>query len=553
MDELFALLNFGGFTALLLWGVHMVQTGVQRAFGTRLRSVMGRALGTRMRAFFTGLGITAAIQSSTATGLMITSFAAGGLVALTPGLAAMLGANVGTTIIVQLLSFNVAALAPALILFGVWSFRRHQPSRRRDLGRAFIGFGLLLLALQELVQLLSPLQEAVAVQVLLNALSDQPIIALLGAAALTWAAHSSVAVVVLIMSMAGHDLVTPALAYALVLGANLGTSINPVLEGPVSGNPASRRLPIGNLGTRIAGCVLAILLLPWIPKAMAWLTTDPARAVANFHTLFNVIVALAFLPVLHLYSELISRLLPKRTDPDDPTRPLYLDESAREVPAIALGNASREALRMADMLQSLLGMARAGLLSDNRHRAGHAHYICTAVNRLDILITTYLATLDQDSMSKSDHQRLNDTLAFTKNLTRAANLVTRGLLEHIEKQTQKGWSLDAGQSDELISVIDRLMRNQRRMAALFVAEDIRSARYLAYEKDHFRKLETEATEKHLVEIKTGKAAQTEISSFFLNFMRDAKTINSHLVEAAAYPILARHNELLPNRLRETEF
>src|SRR5690554_4957991 len=202
MDELFALLNFGGFTALLLWGVHMVQTGVQRAFGTRLRSVMGRALGTRMRAFFTGLGITAAIQSSTATGLMITSFAAGGLVALTPGLAAMLGANVGTTIIVQLLSFNVAALAPALILFGVWSFRRHQPSRRRDLGRAFIGFGLLLLALQELVQLLSPLQEAVAVQVLLNALSDQHIIALLGAAALTWAAHSSVAVVVLIMSMA---------------------------------------------------------------------------------------------------------------------------------------------------------------------------------------------------------------------------------------------------------------------------------------------------------------------------------------------------------------
>lgn len=553
MDELFALLNFGGFTALLLWGVHMVQTGVQRAFGTRLRSVMGRALGTRTRAFFTGLGITAAIQSSTATGLMITSFAAGGLVALTPGLAAMLGANVGTTIIVQLLSFNLAALAPALILFGVWSFRRHQPSRRRDLGRAFIGFGLLLLALQELVQLLSPVQDAVAVQVLLNALSDQPIIALLGAAALTWAAHSSVAVVVLIMSMAGHDLVTPALAYALVLGANLGTAINPVLEGPVSGDPASRRLPIGNLGTRIAGCVLAVLLLPWIPKAMALLTSDSARAVANFHTLFNVIVALAFLPALHLYSELISRLLPKRTDPDDPTRPLYLDESAREVPAIALGNASREALRMADMLQSLLGMARASLLSDNRHRIGHAHYICTAVNRLDILITTYLATLDQDSMSKNDHQHLNDTLAFTKNLTRAASLVTRGLLEHTEKQTQKGWSLDAGQRDELVSVIDRLMRNQRRMAALFVAEDVRSARYLAYEKDHFRKLETEATEKHLVEIKTGKAAQTEISSFFLNFMRDAKTINSHLVEAAAYPILARHNELLPNRLRETEF
>lgn len=551
MDELFALLNFGGFTALLLWGIHMVQSGVQRAFGTRLRSVMGRALGTRPRSFFTGLGITAAVQSSTATGLMITSFAAGGMVSLLPGLAAMLGANVGTTIIVQLLSFNLSAVAPAFILFGVWLFRRHQPSRRRDMGRTLIGFGLLLLALHELVQLLTPLQSSPVVRMLLDTLADQPVFALLLAAILTWAAHSSVAVVVLIMSLAAQGLVTPTLSIALVLGANLGTAINPVLEGPVSGDPAARRLPIGNLGTRIVGCTLALLLLPWIPAAMSWLTADPARAVANFHTLFNILVALLFLPLLQPYSDLITRLLPKRPNPDDPSRPLYLDESAHEVPGIALGNASREALRLADMLQALLGMARASLLSDNRHRIGHARYICGAVNQLDILITTYVATLDQESMSKSDHQRMNDTLNFTKNVTRAANLVCSGLLKHSDALAQKGWTLNSEQHDELISVMDRLMRNQRRMAALFVAEDIRSARYLAYEKDHFRKLEANATEKHLQEIKSGELKHAEMGSFFLNILRDAKTINSHLVEAAAYPILARHNELLPNRLRET--
>lgn len=552
MKELFALLNFGGYTALLLWGIHMVQTGVQRAFGARLGVVMGHALGTRTRSFLTGIGITAAIQSSTATGLMITSFAAGGMLALVPGLAAMLGANVGTTIIVQLLSFNLSALAPALILIGVWSFRRHQPSRRRDLGRVFIGFGLLLLALHELVQLLAPVQDAPMLVVILDALTDQPIIALLLAAALTWAAHSSVAVVVLIMSMASHDLVTPSLAFALVLGANLGTAINPVLEGPRDNDPASRRLPIGNLGTRLVGCVLALLLLPWIPKAMMMLTSDSARAVANFHTLFNVIVALIFLPILGHYAELITRLLPKRTNPDDPTRPLYLDESAHEVPAIALGNASREALRVADMLQSLLGMARASILSDNRHRINHAHYIYKAVSRLDVLITTYLATLDQDSMNKGDHQRLSDILIFTNNISRAAGMVISGLLAHTENLTQKGWTLTAKQRDELIDVVDRLMRNQRRMAALFVAEDVRSARYLAYEKDYFRKLESDAAEKHLIEIKSGKLQHAELGSFFLNMLRDAKTINSHLVEAAAYPILARHDELLPNRLRELE-
>src|SRR5699024_6116585 len=168
-----------------------------------------------------------------------------------------------------------------------------------------------------------------------------------------------------------------------------------VLEGGSGSDPASRRLPLGNLGTRVVGCVLALIVLPWIPQAMALLTSDASRAVANFHTLFNVLVALLFFPLLGKYSALIVRLLPIRPDPAVPSRPLYLDDSAHEVPAIALGNAAREALRIADMLQSLLGMVRASLLDDNRHRVSHARYVASAVSRLEMLITTYLATTDQ--------------------------------------------------------------------------------------------------------------------------------------------------------------
>lgn len=551
MTELFALLNFGGYIALLLWGVHMVQSGVQRAFGAALRVWMGRALGTRIRAFFTGLAITSAIQSSTATGLMITSFAAGGLVALAPGLAAMLGANVGTTIIVQLLSFNLTALAPSFILVGVWLFRRNQPSRRRDLGRVFIGLGLLLLSLHELVLLFAPLQDARLLEILLDALADQPLIALLLSAILAWASHSSVAVVVLIMSLSSHGLIEPSLAYALVLGANLGTAVNPLLEGANDEDPAARRLPLGNLGTRLLGCLLALALLPWLPALMGALTADPARAVANFHTLFNVAVALLFLPLLTPYSRMLVRLLPKRNDPNDPSRPQYLDESAHEVPAIALGNAAREALRVADMAQSLLGMARAGFLRDNRHRIAHARYINNAINRLDGAITTYLATLDQDAMNKEDHRRLDEILAFSSNMAHAGNIATGGLLGHTATLRKKGWAFTPAQRDELTAILDRLMRNQRQTAALFVAEDIRSARYLAFEKDHFRELEATAAERNLQNIQAGRLDQAELGSFYLDILRDAKTINSFLVEAAAYPILAKHGELLPNRLRDS--
>ncbi|HLR13940.1 MAG TPA: Na/Pi cotransporter family protein, partial [Burkholderiaceae bacterium] len=338
----------------------------------------------------------------------------------------------------------------------------------------------------------------------------------------------------------------------LVLGANLGTAVNPVLEGSNVNDPASRRLPVGNLGTRVAGCVLGLALLPWIPAAMDVLTSDASRAIANFHTLFNIAVALLFFPLLEPYAAFVTRMFPKRANPDDPTRPLYLDESAHEVPDIALGNAAREALRVADMLQSLLGMSRASLASHDRHRLTRARYVDNAVNRLETLITTYLATTDRENMNKDDYRRLNDIMAFITNVSRAASVVANRMLLHTDTLTKHGWAFSKEQREELIEVIERLMRNQRRMTALFMAEDVRSARYLAYEKDHFRQLEAHAAEQHLSQIKTGKHQQAEVGSTFLDMLRDAKTINSHLVEAAAYPILARHDELLPNRLRETD-
>jgi phosphate:Na+ symporter len=551
MSGILTLLDFAGYVALLLWGVHMVQTGVQRAFGAALGAVLGRALGTRLRAFAAGLGITAALQSSTATGLMITGFAAGGVVALVPALSAMLGANVGTTLIVQLLSFDLTSLAPILILFGVWMFRRYPPGRTRDLGRVFIGLGLLLISLHSLVGLFVPFQNAPLLRIVLQALATQPFAALLVAAALTWAAHSSVAMVVLIMSMATHQLVAPEAAYAMVLGANLGTAINPMIEGVTGDDPAARRLPLGNLLTRVVGVLVALALLPWMEPWMNALSDDPARAVANFHTLFNAIVALIFLPLLAPYGALLTRWLPKRVDPDDPSRPQYLDEAAHDVPAVALGNASREALRMADMLQTLLVLARAGFKRDNRHRMPQARQLDTAIDKLETAITLYLATLDRENMTSSDIQRMEEILAFASNIGHAADTVHSGLLSHASRLRKHGWTLAPDQHTQLDESLGHLLENERRTAALFVNADLRQARALASEKERFRALETRAAETHLEKIKSGKVDAAEVGQLYLDILRDVKAVNSYLVGAAAYPVLAKEGELLPSRLRES--
>src|SRR6202171_5964654 len=250
------LLDLMGGVALLLWGLHMVHSGILRAFGPDLRRFLAGALKNRFTAFAAGIGLTALLQSSTATALITSSFTAEGLVGLVPALAIMLGANVGTTLIVQVLSFNIAAVAPVLFILGLVALRRGARSRIKAAGRVSIGLGLMLLALHILLDTLAPAENAPGMRVFMSAITADPVLCIVIGAVVTWAVHSSVASVLLVMSLAYAQFISPDASLALVLGANLGSAINPVFEGGRRDNPASYRLPLGNLINRLAGVLL---------------------------------------------------------------------------------------------------------------------------------------------------------------------------------------------------------------------------------------------------------------------------------------------------------
>src|ERR1700712_2942270 len=250
------LLDLMGGVALLLWGLHMVHSGILRAFGPDLRSLLAGALKNRVSAFAAGIGLTALLQSSTATALITSSFTSEGLVGLVPALAIMLGANVGTTLIVQILSFNISILSPFLFIIGLVAFRSGARSWVKDVGRVFIGLGLMLLALHILLDTLAPAENVPGMRVFMNAITGDPVLCIVIGAIVTWAVHSSVASVLLIMSLAFAHFITPPAALALVLGANLGSAINPIFEGARRDNPASYRLPLGNLVNRLVGVLL---------------------------------------------------------------------------------------------------------------------------------------------------------------------------------------------------------------------------------------------------------------------------------------------------------
>ena len=549
MNTTLTLVDLAGAVALLIWGVHMVQTGVNRAFGPHLRRALGYALGNRCKAFAAGVGVTAVLQSSTATGLMVTSFAAGGLVDLVPALAVMLGANVGTTLIVQALSFNVSSVSFLFVLLGVLMFRQSSVTRTRDLGRVAIGLGLMLIALQHLLALVTPYEDTPSLRLLLGTITTEPLIDVLLAAGLTWAAHSSVAVVLLVMTLAAKGVVPPHAAFALVLGANLGTAINPLLESGVTGDPAGKRLPVGNLVNRLIGTALGLALLNWLGPKLVTLDPDPARAVADFHTGFNIIMALLFLPILTPFARLLTRLLPLRVDAADPSQPVYLDGAARETPTIALAGAGREALRMVDVFEDMLRGAIESLDRDDRKRVSETKRMDDVLDRLDRAVKEYLTSLDTDALDDADHRRMLEIIAFTTNIEHAGDIVERSLMPLAAKRIKQGITFSDTSSREIRGMIERLLSNARAAAAVFMTEDPRSARRLLHEKEVFREFETNATEAHFGRVRAGRKDSVEAGRLHLDIVRDLKRVNSHLA-AAAYPILEGQGELLPSRLRQ---
>jgi phosphate:Na+ symporter len=536
------LLDLMGGVALLLWGLHMVLSGVLRAFGPDLRRFLSKTLGNRLTAFATGLGLTALLQSSTATGLMTASLTADGMIGLVPALAIMLGANVGTTLIVQVLSFDISAAAPVLFVIGLVTFRVGGSSLTRALGRIAIGLGLILLALHILLDTLAPAEQAPAAQALLASITNDPILCIVIAAALTWAAHSSVAVVLLVMSLAYSQFVTPDAALALVLGANLGSAINPLIEGGSRGDPATRRLPLGNLINRLFGVLIVLPFLAPLAKEMMAFQPNPTKMVAEFHMLFNVALAVIFLGALDGEAWLLRRLLPEKKQPDDAAAPRYLDDAALETPPLALANAARETLRMGDTVEAMLRDVMTALMTNDRKLLSEVERRDDIVDKLNEAIKLYITKLTRDSLDDREGRRAMEIISFTINLEHIGDIIDKNLCELAAKKIKRRYQFSPEGAAELTGFHKRVCECLQAAFGIFMTGDVVAARKLLQEKSELRGAELAAADRHFDRLREGRPESLETTSLHLDVLSDLKRIHSHIC-SVAYPVLQAAGEL----------
>jgi phosphate:Na+ symporter len=370
-------------------------------------------------------------------------------------------------------------------------------------------------------------------------------------AVLAWAAHSSVAVVILVMSLAYSSFVAPAAALALIVGANLGSAINPLFEAGRPGNPASQRLPVGNLLNRLVGCVLVLPFLPRIAEVIATIDPSPARQAADFHTAFNLVLAALFMLRLDAVARLLSWLLPERQQAADPGAPLYLDAAALATPSLALTCAAREVLHMGDVADTMLQRTIAAFLTDDRKLVTEIERMDDIVDRLHEAIKLYVTQITRESLDDQNGRRAMEIIAFSINLEHIGDIIDKNLMELAAKKIKHKLKFSAEGAADLEALHRRVQENLKLALGVFMSGDAVIARRLLEEKVEIRQLERAAAEGHFARLRAGRPESIETSSLHLDVLRDLKRIHSHIC-SAAYPVLEATGELQPSRLRTTE-
>jgi phosphate:Na+ symporter len=542
------LLNLFAAIALLVWGTQIVRTGILRVFGENLRQVLAHSMGSRAKALVSGLGVTSLVQSSTATCLIMASFLERNLVPLSAALAVMLGADIGTSMMAVVFSFDLSWLSPLLIFVGVVLYVSRDKTTAGHLGRVAIGLGLILLSLQLIMVHTRPLVESPAVRALLAALPNEILLDILVGATLTVMAYSSLAIVLLTAALAGSGLLPITAALGLVLGANVGSGLLAVLstaKSPV----AARRLPIGNLMFKVVGCLLILPLIGLVHRELQQWVPDAHQQVVVFHLVFNLLLAAGFIAFTGVLARALQRWFtaPASRGTD---RPQHLDPSALATPSLAISCAAREALHQADVVETMLRGILPVMRENDVALAERLREMDDVVDSLYTSIKLYLTQVSREALSEREGRRWADVMSFTINMEQIGDIIERVLQDLEDKKIRPNRRLsDAGMA-EICHLHECLLANLRLGMSVFLDGHLRDARKLLEEKARFRHLELDYAASHIARLQDNTTQSIETSSLHLDLISDLRRINSHIC-SIAYPILDAAGALSQTRIRHS--
>ncbi|PCJ98217.1 MAG: na+/Pi-cotransporter family protein [Zetaproteobacteria bacterium] len=544
------LLKIIGAVSLLLWGTRMIKLGFTRAYATSLQRIIATNTNSRIKAFLAGLGVTAILQSSTATAMICASFASKKMIGTAAGLAVIIGADVSTTLVAQVLTFDLSWLMPVFIFTGVALHHRYEHSgRKKHIARALIGLGLVLLSLSIIKESALPLGESETLPLILKPLENEPLLALLIAGLMTWMLHSSLAAVLIIASFTSSGLINMHLGFLLVLGANLGGAIIPYAM-TFKMDARARRITTGNLIMRISCIILILPFLGILINTFSSIEIAASREIIHFHTIFNVLLACIFLPFIPTLSKLCKNLVPYvPTQIDEKEKPLYLDETALSSPTIALAGAARETLRIAKIVEDMFTDSMAALKDEDISITERIKESDDIVDKLHNSIKLYLTRVNQEALDPKESDRFVQILSFSTNIEHIGDIIDNSLVDLVLLKINKKNRFSKAGFKEIQEFHKTILTNMKIAQAIFMSEDPILARQLVEGKKMVRKAAMKSSERHFQRLREGIPETLSTSALHTDIIRDYRRINSY-VTTIAYAIL--ENAETHNRAHKDE-
>jgi phosphate:Na+ symporter len=542
-SPLLFLLNMAAAAALLIWAVRLVRTGFERAFGSHLRLWLRRSTSNWLTAALCGALAAILMQSSTAVVVLMSGFVSTGTIGSVAGLAIILGADLGSAIVAQILNSQLGAITPLLLLSGVLIFLRSTNRRLRQIGRILIGLALIFVSLDLIRASSLPLVNSEPALAAMLYLADDTLTAFVIAALFAWLVHSSVAAVLLFVTLAAQGLLPVEAAFAMVLGANLGGAMIAFFL-TLKADTAVRRVVWTNVALRGGGAAAALWLITVGHLPTLWLGADAAAQALHLHFAFNLVLLVLFLPLVKPLIRVARVLIPDpATGGAADALHSTLDTSLQDQPKRAFACVVRELVQMGDRTETML---RQVIQLYDRYDDATAQKLqtdCATVERMSRDVKIYLAGI---------HGGTSGTRAFelsgmSVNMEAGADVIARKMVDLAKRKSRDNLEFSQDGWRELSDFHDQVLRNVQHAISVLVSEDLGLARELVEQKENIREIAKALERKHLGRLRKGLSESIETSAIHLDLLRALKALNTSFA-MIAYPALLEHGELLESRL-----
>ncbi len=511
---------------LFLYGIRLITKNLQLLAGNSLKILIGKLTARKRAGFLVGVLTAFCLQSSGAVVLMLLGLANAGLIALAQSLPIILGAGVGSTLTVQILAFKLYTFAPIVLTLGFILLYFPKPGRLQYTGFVIFSFGIMLLGMALIRQGAAPLQSQPAIGEVLKLFEGAPFWIVILGFMLTTVFQSSTAVLGLMLTLAFSGVINEHIAIPVVIGANVGSCMMGLI-GAIGSKRKAKEMVWSQLIMKVIVGSLLFIFLPFYMQFVAMLGGDVARQIANAHTLFDIIMAIMFLPFVVPFSKLLQRLYPKAKD-DNKFAPMYLDESTLDTPAVAMGQAVREVLRMGDLVSQMLSDWGEIFHDNDAKKLDDLVDFDDMVDTLQIEVTRFLTRLSMDKLDKASAQWSFALVSIALELEHIGDVISKDLAPNARKKIEVGYYFSDQGFLEILAYHRKVLNHLNATIAAIPLRDakvahelVQTTKALAVDQRNYYRL-------HLERLRLGVRETQETSTLHIDIIGDLNKINMHI-------------------------